>query len=60
MTTTTNTDPIAAAIYRREAEKDYEAAERSRKLGHPISERIARDLARRHDSIAELLEGRRR
>jgi hypothetical protein len=54
--TSVTPDHAAAAHYRAEAEKDYQAAENSRRLGHPLNERIARELARRHDDMAYILE----
>jgi len=55
--TNEHADHVAAAYYRREAEKDWWAAERARKLGQPKNEKTALELARRHDKIAEILEG---
>lgn len=58
---TTTTDPIAARIHRRNAERHYVAAERLRKLGLVEGERAARKAARDEDEIAEILEtGRER
>lgn len=54
----TISDPKAAAIHRERAERDYQAAEKFRRLGLRQAEADARRFARTEDRIAEMLEGR--
>lgn len=51
------TDPKAAAVHRARAERDYQAAEKFRKLGLTKAEADARRFARHEDRMAELLMG---
>jgi hypothetical protein len=51
-------DPQAAAVYRREAERHYEAADRFRRLGLREAEQAALAAARQADDLADKL-GRR-